>query len=147
VGIREDHASGKSTNGRHELQRALADLKEHHADGLVVAKLDRLSRSLADFANLLETATKQDWALVALDFDLDTTTPAGELVANVLAAVAQWERRVIGVRTRESLAVKKAQGVRLGKPRQIPPEVENHIVELRQAGKSFEQIADEVRLA
>ena len=92
------------------------------ADALVVAKLDRLSRSMIDFTALMGKAQRQGWALVALDCAVDTTTPAGEAMANVLATFAQFERRLIGQRTREALAQKKAQGVRLGRPRQLPDE-------------------------
>jgi DNA invertase Pin-like site-specific DNA recombinase len=146
VNIFEDAVSGKSLNGRHELKKALADLKARRADGLVVAKLDRLSRSIHDFSGLLGVALRQNWALVALDFDLDTSTPAGELVANVMASVAQWERRIIGQRTREGLAVKKAQGVKLGRPRSIDPAIASRIVRLRRQGLSFEKIGSKVGL-
>jgi DNA invertase Pin-like site-specific DNA recombinase len=146
VNIFEDAVSGMSLNGRHELKKALADLKARRADGLVVAKLDRLSRSIHDFSGLLEVARRQNWALVALDFDLDTSTPAGELVANVMASVAQWERRIIGQRTREGLAVRKAQGVKLGRPRSIDPAIASRIVRLRRQGLSFEKIGAEVGL-
>jgi hypothetical protein len=74
----------------------------------VVAKLDRLSRSVVDAGRLLEEARKGGFNIVALDLGLDLSTPTGELVANVLAAVAQWERRMIGVRTSEALQVKIA---------------------------------------
>jgi DNA invertase Pin-like site-specific DNA recombinase len=66
-----------------------------------VSELDRLSRSLADFAWLLKTAGKQGWGVVAIDLDIDTTTPTGELVANIMAAVSRWERQMIGVRSRK----------------------------------------------
>jgi DNA invertase Pin-like site-specific DNA recombinase len=65
----------------------------------VVAKLDRLSRSMLDFTAVMAQAQKQGWALVALDCAVDTTTPAGEAMANVLATFAQFERRLIGQRT------------------------------------------------
>jgi DNA invertase Pin-like site-specific DNA recombinase len=64
-------------------------------------------------------------------------TPAGELVANVMAAVAQWERRAIGQRTREALAVRRAQAIRLGRPRVTPPEVRANIVAARRRGLTF----------
>ena len=68
----------------------------------------------------MATAQKQGWALVALDCAVDTTTPAGEAMANVLATFAQFERRLISQRTQEALAVKRAQGVRLGRPVTLP---------------------------
>jgi DNA invertase Pin-like site-specific DNA recombinase len=141
LGIYPDVASGRTLNGRKELERALGELKAGRAQALLVAKLDRVSRSVKDFARLLEDSGRQGWALVALDFDLDTSTPAGELVAHVMMAVAQWERRVIAQRTREGLAVKRAQGVTLGRHRLVTPELEARIVQLRRDGLSFENIA------
>src|SRR5215210_7973308 len=100
VAIREDVASGRRTSGRPGLEAALAAVDGGEADALAVAKLDRLSRSLLDFAGLLERARRRGWTLVALDLGVDTSTPQGELVANVIASVAQWERRIIGQRTK-----------------------------------------------
>jgi DNA invertase Pin-like site-specific DNA recombinase len=141
VRIAKDVASGKSMNGRHSLNAALADLKAHKADGILVAKLDRLSRSVPDFGSMLEKARKQGWHVVMVDLDLDTSTPGGELVAGVLMQVAQWERRMIGLRTKEALAVKRAEGVRLGRERIISPARERRIRSLRQRGLSYEVIA------
>src|SRR4051794_20734736 len=90
VAIHEDGASGRSLDGRPGLAAALSAVATGDAEALVVAKLDRLSRSLIDFAGLLERARRDRWAVIALDLGVDTTTPAGELVANVMAAVAQW---------------------------------------------------------
>jgi DNA invertase Pin-like site-specific DNA recombinase len=98
------------------IQRALQVLERGDAKALVVAKLDRLSRSMIDFTGLMNRASRENWALVALDMAVDTTTPAGEAMANVLATFAQFERRLVGQRTREALAQKKAQGVRLRTP-------------------------------
>ena len=77
------------------IQEALRVLKEGDAKALVAAKLDRLSRSMIDFTGLMATAQKQGWALVALDCAVDTTTPAGEAMANILATFGQYERRLI----------------------------------------------------
>jgi len=76
----------------------------------VVAKLDRLSRSVADFAPLLEWFQDAKATLVALDLSIDTSTAAGRLVATVFASVAQWEREVIGERTKVSLQALRLQG-------------------------------------
>jgi nitrite reductase/ring-hydroxylating ferredoxin subunit len=90
------------------VRAALEALEAGSASALVVAKLDRLSRSMLDFAKVMAAAQRQSWALVALDVAVDTTTPAGEAKANVMATYAQFERRLIGQRTREALAVKCA---------------------------------------
>jgi DNA invertase Pin-like site-specific DNA recombinase len=111
------------------------------ADVLAVAKLDRLSRSVLDFANLMVRSTKLGWGLVALDLGVDTTTASGKLVANVMVSVAEWERDIIGQRTREALAEKRAAGTRLGGPQLVPLAAVQRIVEARQAGGTLRAIA------
>jgi DNA invertase Pin-like site-specific DNA recombinase len=123
---------------------ALDALKRRKADTLVVSKLDRLSRSMLDFAALMDRASREHWALVALDLGVDTTTPSGEMMANVLATFAQFERRLIGQRTRDALAVKRANGVRLGRPPTMPQAVVDRIVAARAAGQTLDAIAAEL---
>lgn len=123
------------------VQVALEMLKSGDAGALVVAKLDRLSRSMIDFTNVMSTATKQGWALVALDCAVDTTTPAGEAMAHVLATFAQFERRLIGQRTRDAMAAKRAQGVRFGRPPTLDPAVRQRVVSERVDGRSLAAIA------
>ena len=139
----EEVGSGKDLK-RPGVQAALEVLSRQEADGLVVAKLDRLSRSMLDFAGVMATAQKQSWALVALDCSIDSSTPAGEAMAHVMATFAQFERRLIGQRTREALAVKRAAGVRLGRPPAVPPELAARIAALRTAGATMRQIADKL---
>jgi len=124
------------------LRRALDACRSGEARGIVVAKVDRLSRSLLDFAGTLEEARKRGFNVVALDLGLDLSTPQGELVANVIASVAQWERRIIGERTREALAARKANGVRIGRPPTLPKEVVSRIRRERSHGRTLAAIAD-----
>lgn len=142
VGDYHDIASGKSTNGRHGLERALAELAHGRADVLVVSKLDRLSRSMFDFASLLELARGEGWSVVALDVDIDTTTPNGELIAHILAALAQWERRIISERTTAALAEARERGVRLGGRKTVPEPVRTRIHNMRERGVTLQSIAD-----
>lgn len=121
---------------------ALRALEAGESNALVVAKLDRLSRSMLDFAALMATAQKQQWALVALDCAVDTSTPAREAIAHVLATFGQFERRLIGQRTREALTVKRSQGVRLGRPPAVPQSVVRRIQRQRGRGESLREIAD-----
>lgn len=134
--------SGKSIARRPALAAALDDVESGRAGGLAVAKLDRLSRSLLDFAALMERAQQRGWNLVALDLGIDLSTPGGEFLASVMASAAQWERRIIGQRTRDALAAKKAAGVRLGRPSNIPAHVLRRIVDERTAGRTLAAIAD-----
>jgi DNA invertase Pin-like site-specific DNA recombinase len=101
----------------------------------------RLSRSVAQGAQVMDRAKRKDWSVVALDFGLDTTTPAGEMVANVMLSTAQYERRLIGQRTRDALAVKREQGVRLGRPQVLADDVVRRIVNAHKAGLSLRAIA------
>jgi DNA invertase Pin-like site-specific DNA recombinase len=136
----QDVASAKSLD-RPELTACLALLDAHKADALVVAKLDRLSRSLLDFASLMERSRRKGWAVVALDLGVDSSTPAGEMLANVLATFAHFERRLIGQRTKDALAVKREQGVKLGRPRNLPDDVVARILRDHEAGQSYSAIA------
>lgn len=145
VDIFTDLASGKSTKNRPGLERALEMLGTGRSDVLLVSKLDRLSRSLQDFAELMERSRREGWALVALDLGVDTSTPAGEMVANVMMAVAQWERRVIGQRTKDALAVKRDEGVRLGRPSKLPASVRRRIRQMRERGHSVPQIVSRLQ--
>lgn len=138
--IEDAGESGKNMN-RTGVQEALRMLKKRQASALVVAKLDRLSRSVQDFAATLDVARRQRWAVVALDLGVDTTTPTGKLVAHVLASVAEWEREAIGQRTRDALAARKAAGVRLGRERMTDPAVVDRIVAERSAGVTVAAIA------
>lgn len=136
-----DVASGKSTKRRPQLAAVLAELSAGHADVLVVAKLDRLSRSLLDFAAITAQAHREGWSIVALDIGVDTSTVNGELVANIIMALAQWERRIIGQRTKDALTQVKRRGTKLGRPTVVLPTAVAVIRAMRSAGSSYRQIA------
>ena len=129
------------------IQEALRALEAGKASALVVAKLDRLSRSMLDFSRLMAKATSEHWALVALDVAVDTSTPSGEAMANMLATFAQFGGRLISQRTKEALAVKRAAGVRLGRPPTLPQNVVRRIQHQRAQGDSLCKIADDLNEA
>ena len=140
--IYEDVASGKRMKRRPGLEAGLASLEAGEADLLVVSKLDRLSRSVSDFARFMEErARKNGWELVVLDLGVDTSTPTGEMFANMMVTLAQWERRIIGERTKDGLAAKRAAGVRLGRPVVLPASTGRRVRNLRSRGHSFAEIA------
>jgi DNA invertase Pin-like site-specific DNA recombinase len=141
VELVEDAGYSAKSLSRPGMDHALDLLRSGVAGALVVAKLDRATRSVIDAANLLAQGEREGWALVALDLGLDPTTPTGELVANIMAAVAQWERKAIGARTREALAAKKAAGVRLGRPVTLPDDVVERITAAKGAGATLSAIA------
>ncbi len=139
---RDEGASGKDTD-RPGLLEALREIRDGAASGLVVAKLDRLSRSVVDFGTILDHFNAWGSTLVALDLGVDTSTPTGRLVANVLASVAEWERETIGQRTKDGLAIAKANGRQVGGP-SIPSDVRERIERMRAEGKTLRSIAGEL---
>ena len=142
----DDGVSG-GTLERPALRRALEAIAAGRADGLVVAKLDRLSRSTVDTGLLLQWFKEEARAaFVALDLGVDTSTAGGELVASVMAAVAEWERNAISERTRAALAELRAQGKPTGRPAVADhPEVQERIRHLREdRGLSLQAIADQL---
>jgi DNA invertase Pin-like site-specific DNA recombinase len=144
VDVIEDAGYSAKDLKRPGIRAALEALQKREASALVVAKLDRLSRSMLDFAALMNAAQKQNWALVALDLGVDTSTPSGEMMANVLATFAQFERRLIAQRTKDALAVKRSQGVRLGRPPELSERVRNRIRGMRGRDMSLRAIADKL---
>ena len=141
-GIVEDAGYSAKDLRRPGIQRCLDVLAAGDADGLVVAKLDRLSRSMLDFASVMALAAREGWAIVLLDVAVDTTSPAGEMMANVMATFAQFERRLIGQRTRDALAARRRDGQRLGRPLALPEDVRARIIRERRAGVTLASIAD-----
>lgn len=138
--IADEGVSAKSLK-RPGLLSALARLDARHADVLLAVRLDRVSRSVADFAGLLDRSVKKGWGLTLLSPNIDTSDPAGRFTANVLAAAAQYERELIGIRTREGMAQRRSEGVRMGRPRTIPVKVVARIRAAHAAGDSLRKIA------
>ena len=109
----DDGESGKDLN-RPGIRGVLERLAAGEADALVVAKLDRLTRSALDFAQLLVWAERLDVRIVVLDLGVDTSTEVGKLVAGIMAQVAEWERRMIAERTRAASAQRRKNNVAMG---------------------------------
>jgi DNA invertase Pin-like site-specific DNA recombinase len=124
------------------LGTALAALDSGEADALVALKIDRVSRSVLDFASLVERSDSHGWQLVTLDVPLDPTTPIGKATRSMLATFAQLERDFISQRTTEALAIKREQGVKMGRTRTVPAEVAERIRAMRASGKSWPAIAE-----
>jgi site-specific DNA recombinase len=101
---------------RPALQRLLADIRERQIDIVVVYKVDRLTRSLADFAKLVELFDAHAVSFVSVTQAFNTTTSMGRLTPNVLLSFAQFEREVTGERIRDKVAASKRKGIRMGGP-------------------------------
>ena len=139
---REDAASAKSLKNRPILADALAELKAGRFDALAVSKLDRLSRSVADFATMLETANRQRWALICLDLGIDTSTITGAAMAQVTCTFAEMERKKIAERTSAAMQKKAAAGQHMGRRSVLPSETIDRICAEREAGLSMARIAE-----
>ncbi|HYW45190.1 MAG TPA: recombinase family protein [Bryobacteraceae bacterium] len=111
--IVDDGESARSLE-RPGMLRLLALADSSLVSAVIIAKLDRLTRSVKDLAELLERFSRRDVALVSVAESLDTATASGRLVMNLLISVSQWEREVIGERTRQALQFKKSLGQRIG---------------------------------
>jgi DNA invertase Pin-like site-specific DNA recombinase len=139
-----EHYTDAGVTGRvigPQLREVLQLLASGQGDGLVVAKLDRLSRSIVNAANMIEAAQAHGWSLSVLDLGVDLTTAAGRMMAVNLVNFAQYERELISERTKAGLAAKRARGERLGRRRLAKPGVVRRIVLDRNAGQSFAKIA------
>src|SRR2546430_16729285 len=105
--------SGGSTD-RPDLQRLLDDSRDRKIDVIVVYKVDRLTRSLADFAKLTEIFDAHGVSFVSVTQQFNTTTSMGRLTLNVLLSFAQFEREVAGERIRDKIAASKQKGMWMG---------------------------------
>jgi DNA invertase Pin-like site-specific DNA recombinase len=147
--------SAKSLN-RPGMAKLLAAVDKGKVQAIIVAKLDRLTRSVKDLCELLERFERRGVALISVAESLDTGSAAGRLVLNIMAAVSQWEREAIGERTRDALRHKRTNGERVGNiqfgyrlcadRRHVEPDpgeqaVLTEIQNLRQSGQTLRGIA------
>lgn len=137
AGVRKvfsEKRSGGSTVHRLELERLLEQLRP--GDRVTVYKLDRLARSLRDLLQLLDTIEQRGAAFRSLTEHIDTATPAGRMLMQMLGAVAEFERGIIRERSLAGIAAAKDRGVQLGRPRAFKsPSEEAGAVRLALSGK------------
>ncbi|GAB3558804.1 hypothetical protein GCM10027405_05550 [Arthrobacter alkaliphilus] len=108
--VADEGLSAKNMN-RPGLIAALERLDAGEADFLMAIRLDRVSRSVVDFAGLMERASRKGWGIVLITQNMDTSTPTGRLTANIVASTAQFERELISERVSENISRLKADGV------------------------------------
>ena len=114
----DDGGFSGATMDRPALQQLLADITAGRVDTVVVYKIDRLTRSLADFAKIVEILDARGASFVSVTQQFNTTTSMGRLTLNVLLSFAQFEREVIGERIRDKIAASKKKGMWMGG---VPP--------------------------
>ena len=144
VEVVTDRESGRGLE-RPGLAYALGQIAEGKARGLVVNDLRRLSRSIVDLGALMEWFRDAGAGLVALDLDVDTSTPAGHEVAATLITLGDWERERIARRTRSGLAEVRASGRPTGRPKVSDrPDLVERITAMRAASMTLQAIADQL---
>ena len=119
--VADDYDDGGFSGGSMErpaLKRLLLDIEDGRIDVVVVYKIDRLTRSLADFAKMVEIFDQRGVSFVSVTQQFNTTTSMGRLTLNILLSFAQFEREVTGERIRDKFAASKAKGMWMGG---IPP--------------------------
>ena len=153
-----DAGESAKTLSRLGVQRALDLLKSGVAQGLVVAKLDRLTRNIRDMNYLIEEIFNTS-SLFSVTDQVDTRSPSGRLVLNILMSVAQWEREEIGARTKVAMEQLKKKGKYTGgktplgwildeEGHEVPNEKEQELIKLvrryRSNGLTYQVIADDL---
>jgi len=129
-----------AVRGRPELARLLDQLRP--GDVVVVAKYDRLARSLIDLLEIMREIQAAGAGFRSLAEDIDTTTPAGRLVFHVFASIAQFERERISERTREGLAAARRRGRVGGRPPALSPDQRREVRRMKdEEGRSLAEIA------
>jgi DNA invertase Pin-like site-specific DNA recombinase/peptidoglycan hydrolase-like protein with peptidoglycan-binding domain len=142
VEVVTDRETGRSLE-RPGLGYALERIAEGEARGLVVCDLQPLSRSIVDLGTLLEWFRDAQAALIALDLDIDTSTPVGDQLAGTLITLSEWGRERIAQRTRSGLAEIRASGQRVGRPAvSDQPDLADRIHAMRAAGMTLQAISD-----
>lgn len=138
VRVFTDKASGSSME-RPQLQKCLRYLNP--GDVLVVWRIDRLGRSLIDLVSVVSDLAERKIQFRSLTEAIDTTTPGGELVFHIFAALAQMEKRLISERTKAGLAAAKERGRVGGRPTVMTPERIKAAQDMKKDGTSTSQIA------
>jgi site-specific DNA recombinase len=154
--FRENGFSAKNTQ-RPALQQLLADVKAGEVDVVAIYKLDRLTRSVGDLCGLVALLKRYHVELVSLTESLDTTTPSGMLLVNILGSIAEWERQTIAARTKAALQRKRENGEVYGptpfgfrrRGNRLLPDAKTmqtvaDIFRLRKEGRTLQAICDDL---
>ena len=142
--IFSDKISG-SKRKRPELNRLLDQLRD--GDVVLVAKYDRLARSLADLLEIVAAIEAAGAGFRSIAEDIDTTTPAGRLIFHVFASIAQFERERIRERTLEGLAVARKKGRIGGRPPALSEDQKAEVLRLKDDGRALKDIASMFRVS
>lgn len=147
VSIIADEGHSAKSLARPGLQQLLSLVDAGQVDVVIIYKLDRLTRSVVDLDRLMKFFERKGVALVSLQESLDATTATGRLMMNLLASVSQWEREVIGERTKDAMQHLKAQGERYCHAVFTDTTTLTLMQQYRTAGLSYAAIAEQLNAA
>ena len=133
-----------SVQKRNELDKLLRFIRK--GDALVVTKLDRLARSIPDLVKIVETLESKDAPLTILDMNLDTSSPTGKLLLNLVGSIAQFEREIMLQRQREGISVAKAEGRYKGR-KPTARSKSDQVFDLHDRGVPAAEIADQLKIS
>ena len=140
--IRVEQKSGTKLEGRTELQTLLEFIRP--GDALVITRVDRLARSIADLQTIVQTLRAKGVALVCTEQPVDTSTASGKAFLDMLGVFSEFETNLRKERQAEGIANAKAKGVYKGRPRQIDRE---QVKAMRAAGLSAIEISSRLQIA
>ncbi len=143
--FRDDGISGVRDN-RPELDKLRERMVHGEFESVVVSKMDRLGRSLGMILRFWDEADAAGVRVIVIDQGIDTSTPAGRLQRNMLAALAEFERELILERTQAGVARARALGKKFGAPRRIPESIAREVRERRSRGESLRMISQRMNL-
>jgi len=135
--IFQEKQSGRTADNREQLQACIEYLRE--GDVLCITKMDRLSRSLRDLLNMLNRLEKKGVQFQVLDQQIDTSTPSGRLLVQVLGSIGEFENDLRKDRQMQGIALAKTKGVQFGRKKAF---TEDQVVELRELREQGMKITD-----
>jgi DNA invertase Pin-like site-specific DNA recombinase len=133
-----------SVQKRIELERLLKFIRK--GDALVVTKLDRLARSIPDLVKIIEAVEVKEASLKILDMNLDTSSPTGKLLLNLVGSIAQFEREIMLQRQKEGISAAKAAGKYRGRAPTARSKSQD-VHQMRQAGLVPSEIAQKLQIS
>jgi DNA invertase Pin-like site-specific DNA recombinase len=139
-----DHGISGSQASRPKLDEMMAALRRREFSAVVVTKLDRIARSLRHLTEMGAELEALGVALVVLDQSIDTSTPTGRLLFNILGTIAEFERDLLRERINQGMKAAKARGVKVGRPQALDREGRARARRLRSKGKSIRAIAEQL---
>lgn len=146
VAVFRDDGISRVRDNRPELDRLRQQMMMGEFTAVVVSKMDRLGRSLGMILRFWDEADGAGVRVIVIDQGIDTSTPAGRLQRNMLAALAEFERELILERTQAGVARARALGKKFGAPRRIPESVAREVWERRSRGESLRTISQRMNL-